>query len=48
MDGGMEYPAAHAKALKTHPPGHNYDVDVIDRFEEFGLWWRKMNGLDRR
>jgi hypothetical protein len=48
MDGRMDYPAAHAEALKTHPPGRNYDVDVIDRFEEFGLWWRKMNGLGPR
>jgi hypothetical protein len=48
MDRGVGYRAAHAKALKTHPPGQNYDLDVIVQFEEFGQWWRKMNGLGPR
>ncbi|HEX5496435.1 MAG TPA: DNRLRE domain-containing protein [Mycobacteriales bacterium] len=46
MDKGVPYDEAHAEALKTHPPGRNYDADVIDRFPEFGLWWRRMSGLD--
>jgi hypothetical protein len=48
MDRGVSYEEAHAEALKTHPPGQNYDLDVIDRFEEFGPWWRRTNGLDPR
>lgn len=48
MDQGMSYEDAHELALKTHPPGRNYDPDVINQFEEFGPWWRKMNGLGPR
>jgi hypothetical protein len=48
MDGGMGYDEAHAEALKTHPPGKNYDPDVIDQEPLFGPWWRKMNGLGPR
>lgn len=48
MRGGMGYEAAHDEALTVHPPGRNYDPDVIDQFEEFGPWWREMNGLDPR
>jgi hypothetical protein len=48
MDGGMGYIEAHAEALKTHPPGKNYDLDVIDQSTAFGTWWRKMNGLGPR
>ena len=48
MDGGMSYEDAHEQALGMHPPGRNYDPDVIDQFEEFGPWWRKMNGLGPR
>ncbi|MEV6335909.1 hypothetical protein AB0M12_14480 [Nocardia vinacea] len=39
---------AHEQALQTHPPGRNYDPDVIDKYPEFGPWWRKMNGLPPR
>jgi hypothetical protein len=48
MDDGMGYDEAHAEALKSHPPGKNYDPDVIDQSPEFGPWWRKMNGLGPR
>jgi hypothetical protein len=48
MKGGMSYEQAHEQALTTHPPGRNYDPDVIDEFPEFGPWWRKMNGLGPR
>ncbi|SEF27074.1 hypothetical protein SAMN05421837_103620 [Amycolatopsis pretoriensis] len=48
MDGGMGYEEAHAEALQTHPPGKNYDPDVIDQEPLFGPWWRKMNGLGPR
>jgi len=45
MDEGVPYEDAHEEALQTHPPGKNYDPDVIDQYPEFGPWWRKMNGL---
>ena len=48
MDQGVGYDDAHEVALTMHPPGQNYDPDVIDQFEEFGPWWRKMNGLGPR
>ncbi|MEV4575089.1 hypothetical protein AB0K16_17725 [Nonomuraea jabiensis] len=48
MDQGVSYEEAHAAALKTHPPGRNYDPDIIDKYPEFGPWWRKMNGLGPR
>jgi hypothetical protein len=48
MDQGMSYEDAHEVALTMHPPGQNYDPDVIDQFEEFGPWWRRMNGLGPR
>jgi RHS repeat-associated protein len=48
MDGGMPYEDAHEQALGMHPPGLNYDPDVIDQFEEFGPWWRQINGLGPR
>lgn len=48
MGTGMSYTDAHAEALKTHPPGQNFDVDVIDSHPEFGPWWRKHNGLGPR
>ena len=48
MDQGVGYEEAHAAALETHPPGLNYDPDVIDQFPEFGPWWRAINGLDPR
>lgn len=48
MSQGMPYEDAHETALQTHPPGRNYDPDVIDQFEEFGPWWRRMNGLEPR
>ncbi|WP_405488604.1 hypothetical protein [Nocardia sp. NBC_00511] len=48
MDKGMPYEDAHELALETHPPGQNYDPDVIDKYPEFGPWWRKMNGLPPR
>ncbi len=44
----MGYEEAHAEALQTHPPGKNYDPDVIDQEPLFGPWWRKMNGLGPR
>jgi hypothetical protein len=44
----MGYDDAHAEALKTHPPGKNYDPDAIDLEPLFGPWWRKMNGLGPR
>ncbi|MBH0777306.1 hypothetical protein [Nocardia bovistercoris] len=48
MEKGMPYEQAHEKALETHPPGKNYDPDVIDKYPEFGPWWRKQNGLPPR
>lgn len=48
MDDGMGYEEAPAEALQTHPPGKNYDPDVIDQEPLFGPWWRKMNGLGPR
>ena len=45
MSGGMSYEEAHAVALGTHPPGQNYDVDLIKEYDEFGPWWHKQNGL---
>jgi hypothetical protein len=45
MGGGMSYEDAHAAALGTHPPGQNYDVDLIKKYPEFGPWWHKQNGL---
>lgn len=48
MADGMSYEQAHEKALETHPPGKNYDPDVIDKYPEFGPWWRKQNGLPPR
>jgi hypothetical protein len=48
MNAGMSYEDAHAAALETHPPGRNYDPDLIDEYPEFGPWWRKMNGLGPR
>jgi len=48
MDKGLSYEDAHEQALQTHPPGRNYDPDVIDKYPEFGPWWRKMNGLPPR
>jgi hypothetical protein len=48
MNKGMSYEQAHEEALKTHPPGKNYDPDVIDKYPEFGPWWRKQNGLPPR
>jgi len=48
MKGGMSYEDAHQEALGTHPPGKNYDVDIIDKDESFGPWWRKQNGLPPR
>ncbi len=48
MDQGMPYEQAHDRTLTMHPPGRNYDLDVIDQFPEFGPWWRNMNGLGPR
>jgi hypothetical protein len=48
MGGGMSYDAAHAQALGVHPPGMNYDVDIIEREPLFGPWWRRQNGLPPR
>ncbi|WP_322778628.1 hypothetical protein [Frankia sp. Cas4] len=48
LDQGMPYEQAHDQALTVHPPGRNYDPDVIDQFPEFGPWWRNMNGLGPR
>lgn len=45
---GVGHDEAHEDALTLHPPGRNYDPDVIDQFEEFGPWWRNMNGLPPR
>ncbi|GAB2660595.1 hypothetical protein GCM10027088_43700 [Nocardia goodfellowii] len=35
-------------ASRQHSPGKNYDPDVIDKYEEFGPWWRQQNGLPPR
>lgn len=48
MDQGMSYDDAHEQALTTHPPGRNYDRDIIDRDPTFGPWWRKQNELEPR
>lgn len=48
MSRGIQYEEAHAEALKTHPPGRNYDPDVIDQSDFFGPWWRRMNRLEPR
>ncbi|PWR13637.1 hypothetical protein DKT69_20140 [Micromonospora sicca] len=48
MANGMSYEEAHEAALRTHPPGQNYDIDIIDKDESFGPWWRKQNGLPPR
>jgi hypothetical protein len=48
MAQGMSYEDAHQAALATHPPGQNYDVDIIDKDPSFGPWWRKQNGLPPR
>jgi RHS repeat-associated protein len=48
MDGGMGYKAAHTEALKVHPAGQNYDIDIIDNDPSFGPWWRAKNGLPPR
>ncbi|MGZ3143072.1 LamG-like jellyroll fold domain-containing protein [Lentzea chajnantorensis] len=48
MQQGMKYEDAHELALKTHDPGKNYDVDIIDNDPSFGPWWRKQNGLPPR
>jgi hypothetical protein len=48
MDRGMSYDEAHSEALKSHPPGQNYDLDVIDKDTSFGSWWRRVNGLGPR
>jgi hypothetical protein len=45
MSGGMPYEEAHKAALRTHSPGQNYDVDLIKKYDEFGPWWHKQNGL---
>lgn len=45
MKQGMDYEAAHAEALMTHPPGKNYDLDLIQENPLFGRWWKQMNGL---
>ncbi|MDO3127395.1 hypothetical protein P5V43_09805 [Mycobacteroides abscessus subsp. bolletii] len=45
MKQGMAYEAAHAEALTTHPPGKNYDLDLIQENPLFGRWWKQMNGL---
>ncbi|MCK2238989.1 MULTISPECIES: RHS repeat-associated core domain-containing protein [unclassified Crossiella] len=48
MNQGRCYTCAHKEAMKTHPVGKNYDLDLIDRFESFGPYIRKMNGLPPR
>ena len=48
MKGGISYEDAHQEALSTHPPGKNYDVDIIDGDDSFGMWWREQNGLPPR
>ncbi|WP_458788637.1 hypothetical protein [Mycobacteroides chelonae] len=45
MKQGMDYESAHTKALTTHPPGKNYDLDLIQENPLFGRWWKQMNGL---
>jgi RHS repeat-associated protein len=45
MSGGMSYEDAHSAALETHPPGQNYDVDIIKKNPAFGPWWKKQNGI---
>jgi hypothetical protein len=49
MDSGMTYDQAHERALETHPPGKNYDPEVIDEYAHlFNNWWRKQWGLEPR
>jgi hypothetical protein len=49
MDGGMPYEDTHERALETHPPGKNYDPEVIDQCAHlFNNWWRKQWGLEPR
>ena len=49
MDAGMSYEEAHEHALTTHPPGKNYDPEVIDRYAHlFNNWWRRQWGLEPR
>jgi hypothetical protein len=49
MDDGMTYEDAHERALETHPPGKNYDPEVIDQYAHlFNNWWRKQWGLEPR
>jgi hypothetical protein len=49
MDEGLAYEDAHERALETHPPGRNYDPEVIDEYAHlFNNWWRKQWGLDPR
>jgi RHS repeat-associated protein len=48
MSQGASYKDAHDAANLTHPPGQNYDVDIIDKDPSFGPWWRRHNGLPPR
>jgi hypothetical protein len=49
MDDGMDYEAAHAQALETHPLFMNYTPEVIDQFPEaFNNNWRAAWGLGPR
>jgi uncharacterized protein YukE len=49
MDQGMPYDDAHERALATHPPGRNYDPEVINEYAHlFNNWWRKQWGLESR
>jgi hypothetical protein len=49
MDAGKSYDEAHEIALSTHPPGRNYDPEVIGQYPQvFNNWWRKQWGLDPR
>jgi hypothetical protein len=49
MDRGVGYDEAHEIALSTHPPGKNYDPEVIDEYAHlFNNWWRKQWGLEPR
>jgi hypothetical protein len=49
MDEGLSYEDAHERALQTHPPGKNYEPEVIDQYAHlFNNWWRKQWGLEPR
>jgi hypothetical protein len=49
MDGGMPYEEAHERALEAHPPGRNYEPEVIEEYAHlFNNWWRKQWGLGPR